>query len=116
MKEFYLVCYNFDFTIGYYNVSQYSSEEEQEDLNSAAANLVNKQKKELAKVDHSEINYPDFRKNFYVEVPELAKMTTEEVEQYREVDHSFVLFQLSFFKMLFIIYYFTIFSVSFGQF
>uniref|UniRef100_A0A0V0G3V5 Probable ATP-dependent RNA helicase DDX46 n=1 Tax=Triatoma dimidiata TaxID=72491 RepID=A0A0V0G3V5_TRIDM len=63
---------------------EYSSEEEQEDLTSTAANLANKQKKELAKVDHADMNYSDFRKAFYVEVPEIAKMTNEEVEAYRE--------------------------------
>jgi len=28
-------------------------------------------------VDHGKIEYEPFRKNFYVEVPELAKMTQE---------------------------------------
>lgn len=63
---------------------EYSSEEEEEDLNSAAANLANKQKKDLAKVDHSGVEYLPFRKAFYVEVPEIARMTQEEVNQYRE--------------------------------
>ncbi|XP_044738948.1 probable ATP-dependent RNA helicase DDX46 isoform X2 [Chrysoperla carnea] len=63
---------------------EYSSEEEQEDVKDTAANMANKQKKELAKVDHSEMEYMTFRKNFYVEVPEIAKMTPEEVEAYRE--------------------------------
>lgn len=62
---------------------EYSSEEEQEDIKDTAANLANKQKKELAKVDHSVMNYSSFKKNFYVEVPELARMTNEEVETYR---------------------------------
>lgn len=72
---------------------QYSSEEEQEDLTSTAANLANKQKKELAKVDHADMNYSDFRKAFYVEVPEIAKMTNEEVEAYREVIKSLCCFK-----------------------
>lgn len=63
---------------------EYSSEEEQEDLKDTAASIANKQKKELAKVDHTEMNYITFRKNFYVEVPEIARMTTEEVEAYKE--------------------------------
>ncbi|XP_065216566.1 probable ATP-dependent RNA helicase DDX46 [Planococcus citri] len=63
---------------------EYSSEEEEEDLNSAAANLANKQKKDLAKIDHSGVEYIPFRKTFYVEVPEIAKMTNEEVAKYRE--------------------------------
>lgn len=62
---------------------EYSSEEEVEDIKDTAANLVNKHKKELAKIDHTEINYLPYRKNFYVEVPELAKMSATEVEEYR---------------------------------
>nr|XP_022906743.1 probable ATP-dependent RNA helicase DDX46 [Onthophagus taurus] len=63
---------------------EYSSEEEQEDLKDTAANIANKQKKELAKIDHNEIMYHTFRKNFYVEVPEIARMTQEEVDTYKE--------------------------------
>lgn len=63
---------------------EYSSEEEQEDLKDTAASIANKQKKELAKIDHNEIRYAAFRKNFYVEVPEIAKMTHQEIEAYRE--------------------------------
>lgn len=63
---------------------EYSSEEEQEDLKDTAANIANKQKKELIKIDHNHIQYLPFRKNFYVEVPEIAKMTQEEVDAYKE--------------------------------
>lgn len=35
------------------------------------------------KVDHDTIEYPPFRKNFYVEVPELARLSAGEVEAYR---------------------------------
>lgn len=63
---------------------EYSSEEEQEDLKDTAANIANKQKKELAKIDHNNIVYITFRKNFYVEVPEIAKMTHDEVDAYKE--------------------------------
>ncbi|PSN49541.1 putative ATP-dependent RNA helicase DDX46 [Blattella germanica] len=63
---------------------EYSSEEEEEDLNATAAGIANKQKKELAKVDHSNMQYTAFRKNFYVEVPEIARMTPEEVDAYKE--------------------------------
>lgn len=63
---------------------EYSSEEEVEDLKMTADGLANRQKKDLAKVDHSLIDYMPFRKNFYIEVPEIAKMTHEEVELYRE--------------------------------
>lgn len=33
--------------------------------------------------DHSEIDYPEFRKEFYVEVPEIAKMPEHEVADFR---------------------------------
>jgi hypothetical protein len=36
-------------------------------------------------VDHSNMQYTPFRKNFYVEVPEIARMTSEEVDAYKEV-------------------------------
>lgn len=63
---------------------EYSSEEELEDIKDTAANLAAiKQKKELPKVDHTTVEYSLFKKNFYVEVPEIAKMTSEEVEAYR---------------------------------
>lgn len=62
---------------------EYSSEEEQEDIKDTAANLANKQKKELAKVDHTTVEYSPFKKNFYVEVPEIARLTNDEVEAYR---------------------------------
>lgn len=63
---------------------EYSSEEEMEDIKDTAANLANKHKKELAKIDHSGVEYMPFRKDFYVEVPELAKMTQEEVDAYKK--------------------------------
>lgn len=62
---------------------EYSSEEEQEDIKDTAANLANKQKKELAKINHAEINYMPFRKDFYVEIPEISKMTSDEVDKYK---------------------------------
>ncbi|XP_045451396.1 probable ATP-dependent RNA helicase DDX46 [Melitaea cinxia] len=62
---------------------EYSSEEETEDIKDAAANLASKQRKELAKVDHASLDYMPFRKSFYTEVSELARMTPEEVEAYR---------------------------------
>lgn len=62
---------------------EYSSEEEQEDIKDTAANLALKQKKELAKVDHSTIEYAPFKKNFYVEVPEISRMTNEDIDAYR---------------------------------
>ncbi|KAL5018688.1 hypothetical protein ScPMuIL_004410 [Solemya velum] len=61
---------------------EYSSEEEEEDLDTTMANMV-KKRKELVVVDHERIYYAPFRKNFYVEVPEIASMTNEETEALR---------------------------------
>lgn len=52
---------------------EYSSEEEGENLHETAAGIANKQKRELAKVDHTTTEYQKFRKSFYVEVPEIGK-------------------------------------------
>lgn len=38
----------------------------------------------LGPADHSKINYLPFRKNFYIEVPELAKLSEEEVTELRK--------------------------------
>ncbi|KAI4881479.1 hypothetical protein NFI96_012223 [Prochilodus magdalenae] len=62
---------------------EYSSEEEEVDLQTALTGYQTKQRKVLEPVDHQKIQYEPFRKNFYVEVPELAKMTLEEVNEYR---------------------------------
>jgi len=67
---------------------EYSSEEESEDLASAMSGLANsniKQKEKVFKIDHNKINYFPFRKNFYVEVPDIARMSQEEVDEYRQV-------------------------------
>ena len=37
----------------------------------------------LGVVDHSKINYAPFRRSFYIEVPELARMSAAEVAEYR---------------------------------
>ncbi|XP_071399172.1 probable ATP-dependent RNA helicase DDX46 isoform X1 [Centroberyx affinis] len=62
---------------------EYSSEEEEVDLQTALTGYQTKQRKVLEPVDHQKIQYESYRKNFYVEVPELAKMTVEEVNVYR---------------------------------
>ncbi|TSL04226.1 putative ATP-dependent RNA helicase DDX46 [Bagarius yarrelli] len=62
---------------------EYSSEEEEVDLQTALTGFQTKQRKVLEPVDHQKIQYESYRKNFYVEVPELAKMTPEEVSEYR---------------------------------
>ncbi|XP_066501751.1 probable ATP-dependent RNA helicase DDX46 isoform X1 [Hoplias malabaricus] len=62
---------------------EYSSEEEEVDLQTALTGYQTKQRKILEPVDHQKIQYESYRKNFYVEVPELAKMSQEEVNEYR---------------------------------
>lgn len=65
---------------------EYSEEEdnETEELASALRSIAKKsKKKDLPIVDHRNIEYIPFRKDFYVEVPELAKMTKTEVDAYR---------------------------------
>ncbi|KAI0229607.1 putative ATP-dependent RNA helicase DDX46 [Lamellibrachia satsuma] len=61
---------------------EYSSEEEEENLDDTMARLA-KKKKDLIQVDHEKIYYRPFRKDFYIEVPEIARMTPEEVAAYR---------------------------------
>eukprot|EP00112_Aurelia_sp_Birch-Aquarium-sp1_P002901 Seg1321.8 transcript_id=Seg1321.8/GoldUCD/mRNA.D3Y31 product="putative ATP-dependent RNA helicase DDX46" protein_id=Seg1321.8/GoldUCD/D3Y31 len=68
------------------DLMEYSSEEgEKEDIleGNAFAAMKQKKKKELLAADHSKIYYRSFRKSFYVEVPELAKMTPEAVDAFR---------------------------------
>lgn len=38
----------------------------------------------LGVVDHSTMNYKPFRRDFYIEVPELARMSDEEVTEHRK--------------------------------
>jgi len=40
-------------------------------------------KKELKYVDHSNVEYEDFLKNFYIEAPEIKAMTDEDVKKYQ---------------------------------
>lgn len=66
---------------------EYSSSDEVEkgdDLANAMDNLQakTKQKKPLT-ISIDDISYIPFRKNFYIEVPEITRMTTEEVEAYK---------------------------------
>ncbi len=65
---------------------EYSEEEEDgnDELVSALKTIAKKNKgKDLPKVDHNKVEYAPFRKDFYVEVPELAKMTKAEVAAHR---------------------------------
>ncbi|KAL4430956.1 hypothetical protein ABPG75_006212 [Micractinium tetrahymenae] len=58
------------------------SEDEAEWMRKLIAGKLSKGDK-LVAVDHGTIQYPPFRRNFYIEVPELARMTPAEVEEYR---------------------------------
>ena len=48
-----------------------------------ATTLKPKNKSDQISTDHNKIFYREFRKKFYVEVPEIKEMTPEEVEAYR---------------------------------
>ena len=48
-----------------------------------SAPLPLKKRKEIV-VDHSRIYYQAFRRDFYVEVPDLARLTPDEVKIHRE--------------------------------
>lgn len=68
------------------DAAEYSEEEDNADseLVSALQIIAKKNKgKDLPKVDHNKVEYAPFRKNFYVEVPELGRMTKAEVAAYR---------------------------------
>jgi ATP-dependent RNA helicase DDX46/PRP5 len=58
------------------------SDSEPEDILALAAKRV--KKKEVPTVNHSYIEYEPFTKNFYVEPPELANLTNEEVNELRD--------------------------------
>ncbi|XP_065296412.1 probable ATP-dependent RNA helicase DDX46 [Dermacentor albipictus] len=62
---------------------EYSSEEETEDLQTTMNNLQAGKSKKPVSVSIEDISYAPFRKNFYIEVPEQAKMTPGEVETLR---------------------------------
>lgn len=64
---------------------EYGSEDEVgDDSNGLMGDVKVKSKSEMVTTDHSKVYYRPFRKNFYLEVPELAAMTSEEVDAYRE--------------------------------
>jgi len=60
-----------------------SAEVDSEDEESSIL-VRQQQKKVLPPVDHSAIEYAPFRKNFYIEVPEIKRMTDAEVEALRK--------------------------------
>ncbi|XP_046916818.2 pre-mRNA processing factor 5 [Dermatophagoides farinae] len=66
---------------------EYSSSDEigqNDELANAMDNLQAKVKqKKLMTISKEDITYVKFRKNFYIEVPEITKMTNEEVDAYK---------------------------------
>ena len=64
---------------------EFSEEEEGDDELASALMTIAKRtkKKELPAVDHKSLTYQPFRKHFYIEVPELARMTNKEVHALR---------------------------------
>lgn len=68
---------------------EYSSEDEAtttEDLQSMSSALSNQSKlKQVKSVTLEDITFRPFQKNFYIEVPELGQMSSEEVDAYREL-------------------------------
>ncbi|KAJ3012634.1 UNVERIFIED_CONTAM: pre-mRNA processing RNA-helicase, partial [Siphonaria sp. JEL0065] len=54
--------------------------DDDDDILGAAAKMIAGKRKELTQVDHSVQNYKEFRKDFYVEPPEISEMTDAEVE------------------------------------
>ncbi|KAJ3211471.1 pre-mRNA processing RNA-helicase [Clydaea vesicula] len=55
---------------------------DEDDIMAAAYKLLAK-KKDIIAVDHENIDYPEFKKNFYIEPREMAELTEAEVEQKR---------------------------------
>ncbi|KAJ1514201.1 pre-mRNA processing RNA-helicase [Coelomomyces lativittatus] len=58
-------------------------EDEEEDILAYAAKKLAK-KKDIQTIDHSAMNYPSFRKDFYIEPPELALLTHDQVKLLRQ--------------------------------
>ena len=66
---------------------EYSSGDEvdnPDDIETLNQNLQFSKQKKLTTISKEDITYMPFRKNFYVEVPELARMSHEEVDAYRK--------------------------------
>jgi ATP-dependent RNA helicase DDX46/PRP5 len=53
------------------------------DLEQAAQQSLISKGRQLPQTNHEKVYYRPFRKDFYIEVPELQRMTKKEVEEYR---------------------------------
>lgn len=58
--------------------------EEEEEEEESWLTKVRKKRLIYEKIDHNKMKYGEFKKNFYIESPELAKMTPEEVHKSAE--------------------------------
>lgn len=59
-------------------------DDEQQKLLSLRLRKVQNKEKELARVDHTSIEYQPFRRDFYKVSPEISRLTEEEIESIRE--------------------------------
>jgi ATP-dependent RNA helicase DDX46/PRP5 len=64
------------------NAENSSDDEEMEDILAYAAKKLAK-KKDIAVVDHSSMSYEPFRKDFFIEPPELAELSSNETKELR---------------------------------
>jgi hypothetical protein len=58
----------------------------------------------LGVVDHSKIDYEPFRRNFYIEVPDLSKMSAQEVAELRKSLDGIKVWTLPFCLAVFLLY------------
>ncbi|MCD9640612.1 DEAD-box ATP-dependent RNA helicase 42 [Datura stramonium] len=68
----------------YGNVENDEDPLEEEDDEEFMKRVKKTKAEKLSLVDHSKIEYPPFRKNFYIEVKEISRMSAEEVSAYRK--------------------------------
>lgn len=65
-------------------VVEEEEEKEEEEKDQFQLPEILSSKKVIELVDHSKIDYQPFRKEFYIEVPEISKMTPEDVKRLRK--------------------------------
>lgn len=68
----------------YGNVENDEDPLEEEDDEEFMKRVKKTKAEKLSLVDHSKIEYPPFRKNFYIEVKEISRISAEEVSAYRK--------------------------------
>lgn len=73
-----------DSDVDYGDVEDDGANVEDEDDEEFMKRVKKTKAEKLAVVDHSKIDYIDFRKNFYIEVKEIARMSLDDVAAYRK--------------------------------